>query len=92
MNADDWLRAFAAELHQRRVAVDTARHVVAEAATHLRDGGGDPWLVFGPPQTYAAAIVESVGTAPGPGPARSGCTPEASPRDTGGARCCATRH
>ncbi|MGS2613872.1 ATP-binding cassette domain-containing protein [Micromonospora sp. LZ34] len=68
MNVDDWLRAFAAELYQRRVAVDAARHVVAEAATHLRDGGGDPWLVFGPPREYAAAVVESIGTMPGPRP------------------------
>ncbi|WP_431728345.1 ATP-binding cassette domain-containing protein [Verrucosispora sp. TAA-831] len=68
MNSDEWLRAFAAELHQRRVATDAARHVVAEAATHLREGGGDPWQVFGPPQAYAAAIVESIGTAPGPRP------------------------
>ncbi|WP_431883752.1 ATP-binding cassette domain-containing protein [Micromonospora gifhornensis] len=68
MNADEWLRVFAAELHQRRVADDAARHVVAEAATHLREGGGDPWLVFGPPQAYAATIVESIGTAPRPRP------------------------
>ncbi|GIJ08373.1 ATP-binding cassette domain-containing protein [Micromonospora andamanensis] len=68
MNTDDWLRAFAAELYQRRVGRDAARHVVAEAATHLREGGGDPWLVFGSPQAYAAAIVESIGTAPGPRP------------------------
>ncbi|MEU7973301.1 ATP-binding cassette domain-containing protein [Micromonospora sp. NPDC049089] len=68
MNADDWLRTLTAELHQRRVAADAARHVVAEAATHLREGGGDPWVVFGPPQQYAGAVVESIGTAPGPRP------------------------
>ncbi|MEV4654832.1 hypothetical protein [Micromonospora sp. NPDC049301] len=27
-----------------------------------------PWVVFGPPQQYAGAIVESIGTAPGPRP------------------------
>ncbi|WP_309223105.1 ATP-binding cassette domain-containing protein [Micromonospora sp. CP22] len=68
MNADDWLRTFAAELHHRRAGHDAIRHVVAEAATHLREGGGDPWLVFGSPQAYAAAIVESIGTVPGPRP------------------------
>ncbi|WP_199489250.1 hypothetical protein [Micromonospora craniellae] len=81
MNFDDWLRAFAAELHQRRVATDAARHVVAEAATHLREGGGDPWQVFGPPQAYAAAIVESIGTAPGTSAGTPGapCSPGTSP-------------
>ncbi|MEU8179745.1 ATP-binding cassette domain-containing protein [Micromonospora sp. NPDC049044] len=68
MNADDWLRTLTVELHHRRVAADAARHVVAEAATHLREGGGDPWVVFGPPQQYAGAVVESIGTAPGPRP------------------------
>ncbi|MEV7329711.1 ATP-binding cassette domain-containing protein [Micromonospora sp. NPDC093244] len=68
MNADYWLRALTAELHQRRVAPDAVRHVVAEAATHLREGGGDPWVVFGPPQQYADAVVESIGTAPAPRP------------------------
>ncbi|PYC73322.1 ABC transporter [Micromonospora arborensis] len=68
MNVDDWLRTLTAELHQRRVAADAARHVVAEVATHLREGGGDPLVVFGPPQQYAGAVVESIGTAPGPRP------------------------
>ncbi|MEU7931573.1 ATP-binding cassette domain-containing protein [Micromonospora echinofusca] len=72
MNADEWLRAFAAELDRRRVRADAARHVVAETAAHLRDGGGDPWAVFGRPQDYAAAIVETIGTSPAarPGPVR----------------------
>jgi ABC-type Mn2+/Zn2+ transport system ATPase subunit len=71
MNPDEWLRAFAAELHHRRVRPDDARHVVAEAATHLRDAGGDPTIVFGPPGQYAATIAESIG-APPPAPAPPG--------------------
>jgi ABC-2 type transport system ATP-binding protein len=72
VNADQWLHTFAAELHRRRVATEDVRHVVAEAATHLRDGGGDPWAVFGAPDRYAAVIADSVGTrpAPRPGPVR----------------------
>ncbi|MFI1195943.1 ATP-binding cassette domain-containing protein [Micromonospora sp. NPDC020750] len=72
MNADEWLRAFAAELRQRRVRDADARHVVAEAATHLRDGGGDPAVVFGLPGRYAAAIAESIGATPPPVPAAPG--------------------
>ncbi|MEV1145245.1 ATP-binding cassette domain-containing protein [Micromonospora sp. NPDC049799] len=68
MNADEWLQTLAAELHQRRVAPDAARHVVVEAATHLREDGRDPWLVLGPPREYAAAIAESLGPAPRPRP------------------------
>lgn len=90
VNADDWLRTLTAELHQRRVAPDAARHVVAEAATHLRDGGGDPWVVFGPPQQYAGAVVESIGTAPDHAPDRSGCTRRASPSGTGDEQFCGT--
>ncbi|MFR9777740.1 ATP-binding cassette domain-containing protein [Micromonospora sp. MS34] len=72
MNADQWLHAFAAELHRRRVATEDIRHVVAETASHLRDGGGDPWAVFGAPDRYAAVIADSVGIrpAPCPGPVR----------------------
>ncbi|MFJ8579041.1 ATP-binding cassette domain-containing protein [Micromonospora sp. NPDC093277] len=68
MNADQWLHTFGAELRRRRVASEDIRHVVAEAATHLRDSGGDPWAVFGPPDRYAAVIADSIGTRPGPRP------------------------
>ncbi|WP_422773550.1 ATP-binding cassette domain-containing protein [Plantactinospora sp. WMMC1484] len=68
MNHDGWLHALAGELHRRGVDPDLSRHVVAEAATHLRDSGEPPSRVFGAPAAYATAVAESVGAAqPGPG-------------------------
>ncbi|GIG91889.1 ABC transporter ATP-binding protein [Plantactinospora endophytica] len=71
MNSDGWLHALTGELHRRGVDADLSRHVVAEAATHLRDSGEPPLQVFGLPANYAAAVAESVGTPrPGAGVAR----------------------
>lgn len=61
MNHDAWLTALAGELRRNRVGPDLAGHVVAEAATHLRDSGEPPLRVFGPPEAYAAAVADSVG-------------------------------
>jgi ABC-2 type transport system ATP-binding protein len=61
MNQNGWLSALAHELRRRDVGGDAARQVVAEAAVHLRDSGGDPMRVFGPPAAYASAVAESVG-------------------------------
>ncbi|MDG4789457.1 ATP-binding cassette domain-containing protein [Micromonospora sp. WMMD1102] len=80
MNSDGWLHALTGELHRRGLDPDLSRHVVAEAATHLRDSGEPPLQVFGPPSAYAAAVAESLGAAqpgsgvgvarvPSPGPA-----------------------
>ncbi|MGI5147942.1 ATP-binding cassette domain-containing protein [Plantactinospora sp. CA-294935] len=88
MNSDGWLQALAGELHRHGLDPDLARHVVAEAATHLRDSGEPPLQVFGPPATYATAVAESVG-APrangGVGVARVG-TPGRSPQPPGPVR------
>lgn len=61
MNQQTWLSALAAELTRHGVAPDLAGHVVAEAATHLRDSGEEPIGVFGRPRDYAAAVADSVG-------------------------------
>jgi ABC-type multidrug transport system ATPase subunit len=61
MNNDAWLSALAHELRRRGVSENAARQVVAEAAVHLRESGGDPMRVFGPPPAYASAVAESVG-------------------------------
>jgi ABC-2 type transport system ATP-binding protein len=61
VNQDVWLAALAGELHRRGVDTDLGRHVVAEAAAHLRDSGEPPLSVFGPPAEYASAIAESLG-------------------------------
>ena len=61
MNHDAWLIALAGELRRHGVGPDLAGHVVAEAATHLRDSGEPPLRVFGPPGEYAAAVADSVG-------------------------------
>ena len=57
MTEESWLAALAAEL-QRRGVPPTA--VVAEAAGHLRDSGQPPLRVFGTPEAYATAVVESL--------------------------------
>ncbi|WP_306216315.1 ATP-binding cassette domain-containing protein [Actinoplanes sp. RD1] len=57
MTVEEWLAAFGAELHRRRV--DPAA-VVAEAAAHLRDSGRHPLETFGPPTAYAVTIAESL--------------------------------
>lgn len=61
MNSSAWLAALTGELQRHGVGSDLAGHVVAEAATHLRDSGQPPLEVFGPPTAYAAAVAESVG-------------------------------
>jgi ABC-2 type transport system ATP-binding protein len=60
VNQDVWLAALASELHRRGVETDLARHVLAEAAAHLRDSGEPPLSVFGPPGEYATAIADSL--------------------------------
>jgi ABC-2 type transport system ATP-binding protein len=57
VTVEEWLAAFGAELHRRRV--DPAA-VVAEAAAHLRDSGRPPLETFGPPAAYAVTIAESL--------------------------------
>ncbi|WP_329103683.1 ATP-binding cassette domain-containing protein [Micromonospora sp. NBC_01699] len=75
-NHEGWLAALAGELRRHGVDRDLAGHVVAEAATHLRDSGEAPLRVFGPPASYAAAVADSVGAAQpqvyraAPGPVR----------------------
>ncbi|MBE1484589.1 ATP-binding cassette domain-containing protein [Plantactinospora soyae] len=76
MNHDGWLHALTGELHRRGLDPELSRHVVAEAATHLRDSGEAPLRVFGPPETYAAAVAESVGV-PRPQPATAWSHPSA---------------
>jgi ABC-2 type transport system ATP-binding protein len=65
VNRDVWLAALTGELRRHGIGPDLAGHVVAEAATHLRDSGQSPLLAFGPPEAYAAAVADSVG---GPAP------------------------
>ncbi len=61
MNPHAWLARLDAELRRRGTGPDTAGHVVAEAAAHLADSGENPVAVFGPPESYAEAIVASIG-------------------------------
>jgi ABC-type multidrug transport system ATPase subunit len=61
VNRDIWLAALAGELRRHGIGPDLAGHVVAEAATHLRDSGQPALLAFGPPEAYAAAVADSVG-------------------------------
>ena len=76
MNDNTWLAALASELRRHGVGQDLAGHVVAEAATHLRDSGQPPMSTFGAPDAYASAIADSVGAPaaspgrPAPGPIR----------------------
>jgi len=62
MNTDAWLHALDGELRRRGIDPALARHVVAEAAVHLRDSRQAPLAAFGPPDAYAAAVAESVGS------------------------------
>ena len=61
MNAAIWLAELAAELHRRGVAADAGAARGRRGAAHLRDGGENPPRAFGPPEQYAAAVVESLG-------------------------------
>lgn len=61
MNVQVWLAALSGELSRHGVGPELAGHVVAEAATHLRDSGETPLQAFGPPAAYAAAVADSVG-------------------------------
>jgi ABC-2 type transport system ATP-binding protein len=73
VNEDVWLAALASELLRFNVDERLARHVVAEAAAHLRDSGDPPLSIFGLPGNYAAAIADSLGAAHSPtgtGPVR----------------------
>ncbi|MEJ3748346.1 ATP-binding cassette domain-containing protein [Actinomycetes bacterium KLBMP 9797] len=60
MNNDHWLHALGQELARHRLAPDAVRHVVTEAAAHLRDSGEPALRAFGSPQRYAAAVAESL--------------------------------
>jgi ABC-2 type transport system ATP-binding protein len=71
MNPQTWLAELEAELRRRGTGVETAGHVVAEAAAHLSDSGENPLAVFGRPESYAVAVIESIGRARrSPGPIR----------------------
>ncbi|MFB6396630.1 ATP-binding cassette domain-containing protein [Polymorphospora lycopeni] len=76
MNQDAWLAALVGELRRHGVGPDLAGHVVAEAATHLRDSGEPPLSAFGAPGSYARDVADSIGAAapaprrPPPGPVR----------------------
>ncbi len=61
MNHNLWLAALTGELRRHGVGPDLTGHVVAEAATHLLDSGESPLRVFGAPETYARAVVDSLG-------------------------------
>ncbi|MEU8299992.1 ATP-binding cassette domain-containing protein [Micromonospora sp. NPDC048909] len=61
MNHHAWLAALTGELRRHGVGPDLTGHVVAEAATHLRESGEPPLRVFGPPETYARAVADSLG-------------------------------
>ncbi|MEV4546243.1 ATP-binding cassette domain-containing protein [Micromonospora echinaurantiaca] len=61
MNHNAWLAALTGELRRHGVGPDLAGHVVAEAATHLRESGEPPLRVFGPPDVYAQAVADSLG-------------------------------
>jgi ABC-2 type transport system ATP-binding protein len=57
VTVETWLTELAAELRRRRIEPSA---LVAEAATHLRDGGQPPLRVFGTPADYAAAVAASL--------------------------------
>ena len=61
MNQDAWLTALTDELRRHGVDAGITRHVVAEAASHLRDSGEPADSAFGAPAAYARAVVDSVG-------------------------------
>jgi ABC-2 type transport system ATP-binding protein len=61
VNHNDWLSALAGELRRHGVGPDLTGHVVAEAATHLRDSGESPSRTFGTPDAYARAVADSLG-------------------------------
>ncbi|GAA4692078.1 ATP-binding cassette domain-containing protein [Phytohabitans rumicis] len=60
MNNDHWLHALGQELARQQLGPDVARHVIAEAAAHLRDSGQPALRAFGTPQGYATAVAESL--------------------------------
>jgi ABC-2 type transport system ATP-binding protein len=60
----EWLTALTDELRRRGVDDRLAAHVVAEAASHLRDSGEPAARAFGAPAAYARAVAESVGPRP----------------------------
>jgi ABC-2 type transport system ATP-binding protein len=64
MNPEPWLRSLDVELRRQGLDPDLARHVVAEAHAHLRDSGEEPLRTFGPADSYAAAVVHSLGRRP----------------------------
>jgi ABC-2 type transport system ATP-binding protein len=71
---NDWLSALEHELFRHGVDRDAVHNVVAEVATHLRDSGEDPTVVFGAARQYATAVAESLHSGPRrrpePGPVR----------------------
>jgi ABC-2 type transport system ATP-binding protein len=59
--SDAWLGALARELRGLSVEPGIAGGILAEAAAHLADSGQSPFAAFGPPDRYAAAIVQAGG-------------------------------
>jgi YD repeat-containing protein len=66
MNHHGWLDALASELRRHGIDPELSRHVVSEAASHLRESGEPPLAVFGSPAAYAAAVAESLGAGAAP--------------------------
>ncbi|MEH1123921.1 ATP-binding cassette domain-containing protein [Micromonospora sp. CPCC 206061] len=60
MDNDRWLWALGQEMARHQLTPDAVRHVVAEAAAHLRDSGQPALRAFGTPEGYAAAVAESL--------------------------------
>jgi ABC-type multidrug transport system ATPase subunit len=61
MSTESWLSMLAGELRRQGLADGQAAAVVVDVRAHLRDSAEDPYLAFGTPERYAAAVVESLG-------------------------------
>ena len=72
MNVESWLWALAGELRRQGIAAAHVETIVADARTHLRDSGEDPYQTFGTPERYALAVAESLA---GPASARRALGP-----------------
>lgn len=72
MRAETWLEELGHELAARGVGPVEVAAIVVELQGHLSDAGAGPLSAFGPPATYAARVLESLGAdvppvrAPGP--------------------------
>lgn len=65
MSTEEYLKALAYELRQRKHSEDTVRNTLQEVASHMAESGESGEAAFGKPHAYAASFPAGTSTSKG---------------------------